>query len=270
MGVFLVLYRKSPNYALLIDSNMNKLTSILLFCTLFWAAAATAQQHTYVLVHGAWGGGWSFKKTDSLLSKAGHVVYRPTLSGLGERTHLASADIDLETHIKDVVNTILFENLHDVVLLGHSYGGMVVTGVADSLPDRINRLIYLDAFVPEDGQSVATAHGRAQTGREMPAKDGLIHPFWATEEQPFPKDVPQPAKTFSQPLELTNDKRLAIPTTYILTYEGDDPQGDAFAFFAERAQGYGWVVVNMQADHNPQMSMPEKLALLLEDVVNQH
>ncbi len=246
---------------------MYKLTSMLLLCMALWSAATMAQQQTYVLVHGAWGGGWSFKQTDSLLRAAGHTVYRPTLSGLGERQHLASPDIDLDTHIKDVVNTILFENLHDVILLGHSYGGMVVTGVADSLPGRIKRLIYLDAFVPEDGQSVATAHGGGQTGREMAAEDGLIHPFWAVDAQGFPKDVPQPAKTFSQPLVLKNEKRLALPTTYILTYEGDNAEKDAFGFFAKRAQRYGWTVVNMQADHNPQMSMPDKLAVLLEEVV---
>lgn len=248
---------------------MVKFIWTLLFYTLIGASSAMAQQHTYVLVHGAWGGGWSFKQTDSLLSAAGHTVYRPTLSGLGERVHLASEAIDLRTHINDVVNTILFENLHDVVLMGHSYGGMVVTGVADSLPERIKHLIYLDAFVPEDGQSVATAHGGSQTGGEQPAKNGLIYPFWATDERGFPKDVPQPAKTFSQPLALKNEKRLALPTTYILTYEGDAAENDAFAFFAARAQGYGWKVVKMQADHNPQMSMPDKLAQLLEQTVRQ-
>ncbi|WP_262248158.1 alpha/beta fold hydrolase [Parapedobacter soli] len=248
---------------------MNKLTGVLFVVVLFWAGAVFSQPHTYVLVHGAWGGGWSFKKTDSLLRADGCEVYRLTLSGLGERTHLASADIGLDTHIKDVVNTILFENLHDVILVGHSYGGMVITGVADSLPDRIKQVVYLDAFVPEDGQSVATAHGGAQAGREMPTKDGLIHPFWSTEEQGFPKDVPQPAKTFSQPLVLKNEKRLALPTTYILTYEGEDPGKDAFAFFANRARGYGWKIVHMQADHNPQMSMPDKLAQLLEEVAGQ-
>lgn len=226
---------------------------------------ARAQQ-TYVLVHGAWGGGWSFKQTDSLLRLQGNTVYRPTLSGLGERVHLASPEIDLSTHIADVLNTILFEDLHDVVLLGHSYGGMVVTGVADSIPERIGQLIYLDAFVPEDGQSVATAHGQERTGREMPAKDGLIYPFWNTEGQGFPTDVPQPAKTFSQPLVLKNKERLKIPTTYILTYEGDDPEKDAFAFFADRANRYGWKIIHMQAGHNPQMNMPDKLVELLSKI----
>jgi len=236
---------------------------LLLIGGMLLSTGAFAQQVTFMLVHGAWGGGWSFKQTDSLLRLQGHNVYRPTLSGLGERVHLASAEVDLNTHIADVVNTILFENLHDVVLLGHSYGGMVVTGVADSIPERIKCLIYLDAFVPEDGQSVATAHGQEKTGREMPSKNGLIYPFWNTDNERFPHDVPQPAKTFSQPLALKNERRLKIPTTYILTYEGDDPEKDAFAFFGDRARGYGWNFIPMQADHNPQMSMPAELAELL-------
>lgn len=242
---------------------MRSLMYLLLIGGMLLSTGAFAQQVTFMLVHGAWGGGWSFKQTDSLLRLQGHNVYRPTLSGLGERVHLASAEVDLDTHIADVVNTILFENLHDVVLLGHSYGGMVVTGVADSIPERIKCLIYLDAFVPEDGESVATAHGQEKTGREMPSKNGLIYPFWNTDDERFPHDVPQPAKTFSQPLALKNERRLKIPTTYILTYEGDDPEKDAFAFFGDRARGYGWNFIPMQADHNPQMSMPAELAELL-------
>src|SRR5690606_31067402 len=242
---------------------MRSLMYLLLIGGMLLSTGAFAQQVTFMLVHGAWGCGWSFKQTDSLLRLQGHNVYRPTLSGLGERVHLASAEVDLDTHIADVVNTILFENLHDVVLLGHSYGGMVVTGVADSIPERIKRLIYLDAFVPEDGQSVMTAQGKGNTGREMPSKDGLIYPFWNTDDGKYPHDVPHPARTFSQPIALTNEQRLSVPTTYILTYEGDDPEADAFAFFADRARGYGWDFIPMQADHNPQMSMPAELARLL-------
>jgi pimeloyl-ACP methyl ester carboxylesterase len=107
----------------------------------------------YVIVHGAWGGGWAFKEVDSLMREKGCIVYRPTLTGQGEKVHLATTDVGLNTHINDVVNMILFEDLHDIILIGHSYGGMVVTGVADSLPGRIRKLIYLDAMVPESGES---------------------------------------------------------------------------------------------------------------------
>ena len=240
----------------------SKLAGILLIGGLLLTIGAFAQQTTYVLVHGAWGGGWSFKKTDSLLRAQGHTVYRVTLTGQGERAHLASPEVDLNTHITDVVNTILFENLNDVVLLGHSYGGMVVTGVADSIPHRIRKLIYLDALLPEDGESLNTAFG--QGGREWPAEDGFLVPVWATAEQPLPKDVPQSVKTFTQPISLKNEGRLDIPSTYILTYEGEDPDKDQFARFATRAKDKAWKVINMQADHNPQMSNPAELATLLD------
>lgn len=113
-----------------------------------------AQKHkTYLIVHGAFGGGYAWQQVDSLLTGQGHKVYRPTLTGLGERYHLASPKINLSTHVNDIVNLILFENLHDIVLVGHSYGGMVVTGVADSLPDRIAQVVYLDAHIAEDRKS---------------------------------------------------------------------------------------------------------------------
>src|ERR1041384_4375483 len=112
------------------------------------ATRAPAKRYTYVIVHGAWGGGWDWLAIDSMLTARGHKVVRVTLTGLGERHHLASPNIGLDTHIDDVVNAILWDNLHDVVLLGHSYGGMVITGVADRIPDRIKRVVYLDALLP--------------------------------------------------------------------------------------------------------------------------
>lgn len=247
---------------------MKRLIYMLLGGMILLATGAMAQPKTYVLVHGAWGGGWSFKKTDALLRSLGHTVYRITLTGQGERAHLASPDIDLTTHITDVVNTILFENLTDVVLLGHSYGGMVITGVADSIPDRIGKMIYLDALLPENGQSLAAAFGQEEGGSWQP-EGGFVVPAWVREDQPYPKDVPQSAKTFTQPISLKNGDRLKISTTYILTYEGDNPEKDAFAVFAKRAKDKGWNIVNMPADHNPQMTMPDKLAELLDNVGRQ-
>lgn len=108
----------------------------------------------FVLVHGGWQGGWSYQRVAKLLRQAGHEVYTPTLTGLGERSHLAVMPINLDTHIIDIINTILWEDLSDVVLVGHSYGGMVVTGVADRISDRISALVYLDALVPEDGDTL--------------------------------------------------------------------------------------------------------------------
>ena len=148
------------------------------------AQAQAPERLTYVLVHGAWGGGWAWRGVDSLLTAQGHTVYRPTLTGLGERVHLFNAEVDLSTHIQDVVNTILFEELDDVVLMGHSYGGMVVTGVADRLPDRIRHLVYLDAFLPESGEAVATIRGQSGGGIAGQAVDGRLVPAWRDPSAP--------------------------------------------------------------------------------------
>ncbi|XUJ35525.1 alpha/beta fold hydrolase [Bradyrhizobium japonicum] len=113
-----------------------------------------ARAKTFLLCHGAWSGGWAWKKMHPLMAQAGHRLVGPTYTGLGERAHLASPAIDLETHIRDILNVIKFEDLNDIVLLGHSYGGMVATGVADRARERVTQLIYLDAFVPRDGQSL--------------------------------------------------------------------------------------------------------------------
>lgn len=110
---------------------------------------------TYVFVHGGGHGGWCYRKVARLMREAGHEVYTPTLTGLGERRHLLSADVNLEMHINDVVGVLTFEDLHSVILVGHSYGGMVITGVADRAPDRIKQLVYLDAAHPRDGESLA-------------------------------------------------------------------------------------------------------------------
>jgi pimeloyl-ACP methyl ester carboxylesterase len=134
---------------------MKKFALFLILLLSFPCLNIFAQQPTYVIVHGAWGGSWQFKNTANELEKLGSKVYRVNLTGLGERYHLANADINLSTHIKDVVNTILFERLDSVILIGHSYGGMVVTGVADSIPEKLKKVIYLDAFLPENGESVA-------------------------------------------------------------------------------------------------------------------
>jgi pimeloyl-ACP methyl ester carboxylesterase len=114
---------------------------------------------TIVFVHGAWGGGWQYTKVQPLLEGAGHTVYRPTMTGLGERVHLAGPDVGLSTHVEDIVKVLEFEDLHEVVLVGHSYGGMVIAGVADRMPERIAKLVFFDAILPEDGESVANLLG---------------------------------------------------------------------------------------------------------------
>jgi pimeloyl-ACP methyl ester carboxylesterase len=235
-------------------------------------AEAQQRSHTYVIVHGAWGGGWDWKQVDSVLEAAGNKVYRPTLTGLGERVHLLTPSVDLTTHITDIVNVIAFENLRDVVLVGHSYGGMVISGVADRIPDRIRRLVYVDAIVPENGESLATAVRATSIGNRMgpmleSAKNGAIAASWVKPGASPPSDVPHPVKTFTQPLKLENPAARSIPGTYILTVDpGKAEASDDFAAFGQRAKSRGWTYHVLQADHTPERSAISELAALLRSV----
>lgn len=254
---------------------------LVLPLTMFVAACSApphaAQQpgtnrQAIVIVHGAWGGGWAFRRVDDLLTARGYKVYRPTLTGQGERVHLATKEVGLDTHINDVVNTILFEDLHDIVLVGHSYGGMVVTGVADRIPERIHHLIYLDAMVPYDGESVVD-NGTLKDKKPWwlaGAKDGFIVPAWVKPDQAPPKDVPHPYKTFTDPIVLKNSKRLNIPTDYILTVDpGSSPEKDAFYPYFQRAEQYHWPLHFLEADHNAQWSKPKELADMLDQIIKE-
>ena len=227
----------------------------------------TSSKPVYVIVHGAWGGGWAFKKIDSLLREKNCIVYRPTLTGQGERAHLASPDVGLYTHIKDVVNLILYEDLHDIILVGHSYGGLVVTGVADSIPGRIKKLIYLDAYVPEDGETGAGIRGN-RDGMFTNAKNGFLIPGWVPAGKQPPGDVPHSLKTYMDTIVLKNPLRLKIPTTYILTVEkGMEASKDDFYSQSERARKKGWPVLQFESNHNPQWSAPEALVQILLSVL---
>ena len=180
---------------------------------------------------------------------------------------LASADIGLDTHITDVVNAIEFEKLSDVVLIGHSYGGLVITGVAERIPQRIRHLVYVDAFLPEHGESVKKL---ADTGFDAMvtnmAKDGMLVPPWAQPGASVPKDVPHPLKTFTDTLILTNQDARAVPGTYILTIDRGASQ-DGFDRYAKRAEARNWRVHRMEdTDHVPERSAPEALAALLRQV----
>jgi len=224
-----------------------------------------SEKNTYVLVHGAWGGGWDWRPVDDLLTADGNKVFRVSLTGQGERSHLANTNLDLDTHIQDVVNVILWENLHDVVLVGHSYGGMVITGVADRVPDRIKRIIYLDALLPTNGESVNAAIP-ARGGVNQQVTNGYILPVWVKGNPPPPHDVPMPAKCFSQPIALTNQAAAArLPATYILTVDtGKTPEQDTFFPFYQRAKTRGWPTWIMEGDHNVQRSHRAELVRLLE------
>jgi pimeloyl-ACP methyl ester carboxylesterase len=225
--------------------------------------AATGKPFTCVIVHGAWGGGWDWKHVDQLLAADGNEVYRPTLTGQGEHSNLSRTDIDLDTHIQDIVNVILWENLHDVVLVGHSYGGMVITGVADRVPGRIQRLVYLDALLPENGERV---NDIKPNGIKISVTNGFMIGDWMKGNPPPPHDVPQSARTFSEPITLNNQVvAQKLPATYILTVDkGQLPEQDDFYRFYKRAKARGWTTLIMEGDHNVQRSHPNELVKLLE------
>src|SRR5258708_24171866 len=139
---------------------------------------AVSNRVTFVLVHGAWCGGWCYARVAALLRARGHTVFTPTLTGQGERAHLISGAINLSTHIEDALGVFRCEQLGDVVLAGPSYGGMVITAVADRIPEKIKALAQLDAFVPEDGQSLIDVN--------IPPHSPPVHPHTPTTAAPPP------------------------------------------------------------------------------------
>jgi pimeloyl-ACP methyl ester carboxylesterase len=187
---------------------------------------------TFVLVHGGGHGGWCFQPLARLLRAAGHDVYTPTLTGVGERRHLISPDVDLDLHIQDVVNVLRYEDLYDVILLGHSYGGLVITGTADRALDRVGQLVYLDASIPEDGESLAVLSPvlmeQARSGARV--VEGVELVLWPEDYPPEffgindPKTAawarerltPHPWRTFEQPIRLSHTNAVKkIPRTNI-------------------------------------------------------
>ena len=248
--------------------NTIKMGILLLILSLFGPTVAQKSPPVYVIVHGAWGGSWAFKEVDQLLTATGNTVYRPSLTGQGERVHLANESIGLETHIMDVVNTILFEELDNIILVGHSYGGMVVTGVADRLPERIQKLVYLDAFVPEHNENVNENFVNDPTKYNI--VNGGIVPSWVSKNEPPPSDVPHPYKTFTDRIVLKNPKRLEIETHYIHTVEKDKTaESDDFFKHAKRAKEKNWPVYILVSDHNPQWSAPIAFVKLLKKIEKQ-
>ena len=250
---------------------LTRVFALHLLAVSFGATSIASQQRdtkpkSYVLVHGAMGGSWDWRPVDSILTSHGHQVIRPSLTGLGERVHLASPSIRLATHVEDVVNAILWDNLHDVILVGHSYGGMVIAGVADRIPQRIRRLVYLDAFLPDSGETaleLAESIGAKYIRANI--RDGFIFPADAADSNAIPRDVPQPLRTFTDTLRLTNPSARRVPGTYILTVEKGE-SADAFDLFAHRAKQRGWPVMRMTADHIPERSAPYELVGLLERI----
>ena len=231
---------------------------------------------TVVLAHGAWSAAWAWKKMRPLFRAAGHEFFSPTYTGLGERAHLARPEIDLSTHVQDVLAVLELEELRDITLLGHSYGGMVATGVGDKAASRIARVVYLDAFAPKNGQSLfdllglkGEAHMRAGAAKDgdgwklplnpMPADTAPEDSAWAV-----PKRRPQPIKTFEEKIKLTSGK--FPPRHYI--YAKKNGPGDVFRQFGERAKSEAeWRYWEIDASHNPHITCPDVLMALLTEIM---
>ncbi|RDK05730.1 alpha/beta hydrolase [Cupriavidus lacunae] len=231
---------------------------------------------TFVLVHGAFQGGWVYARVARMLRKAGHEVYTPTLTGLGERSHLANHAINLDTHIQDIVNVFKYEDLTDVILCGHSYGGLVITGVAGEIGDRIRTLFYLDAYAPAKGQSLL-----AITGAEMSlavleqasGNEGMISPIPAAVFNVNLTDaprvdamsVPHPLASFVQAVRVGAESVPVASRTYVFATANG---GDWFvSTHARLKDDPRWKVRTVASGHNVMLDNPEELAsLLLEEV----
>jgi pimeloyl-ACP methyl ester carboxylesterase len=237
---------------------------------------------TFVLVHGGWHGGWCWRKVTPLLRAAGHEAHAPTLTGLGERVHLATPEVGLDTWVQDVANVLEYEDLQDVVLVGHSFGGLVIAGVADLAPERLAHLVYLDAdcgvgaadgraFV--DGMAPA---GRASMEEQMRTHGdgwrvpldperaldgwGIVDPAerrWMAERL-----VPHPWKTGTDPLRLPSGRGQALPRTFILCTRRWGP--DRGPHPAQSAPG--WRFRELDTGHDAMVTAPRELADLLLEV----
>ena len=237
---------------------------------------------TFVLVHGAWHGGWCWWKVEPLLRQSGGSVYAPSLTGMGERAHLAEyidpAAINLDLHIKDVWELLESEGLEEVILVGHAYAGMVITGVAEVCPQRLDHLVYVNGVVPRDGEAMVdqldavrgpdfTARVRAaidnreeflrppSTVEEIRRRWGITDP--EDQSRVLPRLRPQSVASFAQPVRLGSSEALEISRSFILSREsGFDP-------VAERVRQSDWGLYQLDTGHDPMITKPREVAEIL-------
>jgi len=223
---------------------------------------------TFVLVHGAWAGGFVYNQVANMLRSRGHRVYTPTLSGLAERSHLLSRNINLTTHVTDIVNVFRFNELYDVVLAGHSYGGVPVTGAADQVAERISSLVYLDALVPTSGQSVRDVRGEEaiQFGSEppmsIPLSEEMAAGFGVPEGERW-KYTEMPTGPLSQPLRLTGALDAISKKTYV--WAKQSPQFKTF--YDARVGDPSWKTYLVETSHMLMLDAPQRIAEILEEVI---
>ena len=234
---------------------------------------------TFVLCHGAWGGGWSYRRVAKHLRDAGHEVFTPTYTGLGERSHLANPDISLSTHVADVRGVIRYEELDGFVLVGHSYGGMVITGVAEAEWQKIIRIVYLDAFLPKPGQSLVdqTPDGgkgalkvvaEQGDGWRMPRPPNSIHETVPDDDRAWilRNTCDQPVKTMTEAYEgAENHLKIADKIYVLCTLRTETP----FFPIAERLRGDpAWRVEELPTHHHLAMSMPKETAEIISSAIS--
>ena len=230
---------------------------------------------TYVLVHGAWGGAHGFRHVRRLLHRGGHEVFTPSLTGVGERAHLTGPDVGLSTHILDVVNTVLYEDLDEIVLVGYSYGGFVVTGTLDHIGERVAHLVFVDAFVPHDRDTLIGLVGGPPPGRITIGADWLIPPpprdYDDPDEAAFAdaRRTPQPRGCFTEPVHLSRPlEAFPFTRTYVKATadEPDAPGSGVFWAAADHArQSPAWRYREIATNHMIPSNRPDELvALLLE------
>jgi pimeloyl-ACP methyl ester carboxylesterase len=230
---------------------------------------------TFVLVHGAWGGAHGFRHVRRLLHGGGHAATTPSLTGIGERVHLVSPQVDLTTHITDVVNHVLYEDLTDVVLVGFSYGGMVVTGALEHIGERVRSLVYLDAFVPDDGDSVQSLLGAPPPAPRRPGDPWLVDGPQRSYDDPAeaafagPRRTPHPVACFTEPVRLARPlEEFAVTRTYIraTVQEPGVPANPAFEAAAARTRASSaWRYREIATTHLVAQNRPSEVVdLLLE------
>jgi pimeloyl-ACP methyl ester carboxylesterase len=229
----------------------------------------------FVLVHGAWGGGWQWRAVAGHLRAAGHEVFTPTFTGMGERAHLLTGDVNLETHIQDIIGVIRCEALEGVALVAHSYGGMAATAVADRLTDRIGALIYLDAALPENGQAMldlVSAERRATVIRLAEEEGGgiaaprslVLHTGIedkAAEAVFLARICPHPLAALRQPISLTGSFRKVPKKAYVLAGIANSHRFRGYMEWARKEPG--WVGEELPSHHFPMITMPRETAATL-------
>ncbi len=230
---------------------------------------------TFVLVHGAWHGGWCWRRVANRLQAQGHAVYTPTLTGVGERAHLIGAGVNLTTHVTDIANVFKFEQLADVVLCGHSYGGFVISGVAEQMAPALRSIVFLDAFVPNDGESVAAITSPAvRAGIDAAVASGSVglkprpaEAFGVNEKDRAWVDalcVPQPVACFTEKIRLSGARERIAKKTYIRAPDYVNPGFDAA--LARAKADPTWRTYEVACGHDVMVDMPERLTEILLEV----